>query len=320
MLGYALFAVGVVLLLKGSDYFVDGSSALAKKLGVSSLVIGLTVIAFGTSMPELVVNIIAALNGNGDIAFGSVVGSNISNTLLVLGIVAVITGFKVQKSTVRKEIPFSLLAVAVLLLFTGTSFLDGFSLTHIYRFQGLILILFFAIFLYYLFELALSQKNGGYEKKRKINEYSWNKTLGLIFAGILGLYIGGAWVIEGATAIARAFGMSDYFISLTVIALGTSLPEVVASVRAALKNDVDLAIGGVIGSNIFNIFWVLGVSAVITPIAIPAFAALDLIILFAATILLFLFIVEGRKLEMNRKEGYLLIILYFAYILFLLVR
>jgi K+-dependent Na+/Ca+ exchanger related-protein len=319
MLGYALFALGVVLLLKGADYFIEGSSALAKRLGISSLVIGLTVVAFGTSMPELVVNIIAALNGNGEIAFGSIVGSNISNTLLVLGIIATITGFKVQKSTVRKEIPFSLLAVAVLLVFTSVSFLDGFALTHIYRFQGVLLILFFSIFLYYLFEHIRLGKNGDYELKTDIKDYGLQKAVGLISIGILGLYVGGAWVIEGAISIARAFGMSDYFISLTVIALGTSLPEIVASVKAALKNEVDLAIGGVVGSNIFNIFWVLGVSSIITPIAIPVFAVADLIILFAATILLIFFIAEGRKLEVGRKEGFMLIIFYLAYILFLLL-
>lgn len=319
MLIYILFVIGIFLLLKGADYLVDGASSLAKKFGISTLVIGLTVVAFGTSMPELVVNILASLKGQGDIALGNIIGSSIANILLILGITAIITNIKVQKSTIWKEIPFSFLATLIILLFASVKFLDNLELTHIVRFEGLILLCFFAIFLVYTFGLA---KKGKTEEKKEedseIKKLSSLKVFLYIFGGLVALYLGGKWTVEGAVAISRLLGMSEYFISLTVVAVGTSLPELVTSVIAARKGDSDMAIGNVVGSNIFNVLWILGVSSLITPILIPSFAIVDLVVTLFITLLLFLFVF--RKQKLTRTHGIIFVILYIIYVAYLLTR
>lgn len=320
MLEYILFVVGIFLLIKGADYLVDGSSSLAKKFKVPTLVIGLTIVAFGTSMPELIVNILASLKGNGDIAFGNIVGSNIANILLILGITATIKLLKVQHSTTWKEIPFSLLAAIVLLVFASTMFLDKLAISSILRFEGIILLLFFAIFLYYVIELARRNKSQMKDDKLEIKKLSSLKIFLYILGGLVALYFGGKLVVEGAVALARLFGMSEYFISLTIVAVGTSLPELVTSIIAALKGDSDMAIGNVVGSNIFNIFWILGVSALIAPITIPTFAIIDLLVLLGTTFLLFLFMFIGRKHELERWQGMVFILMYVAYIVHLIMR
>jgi len=320
MLEYLLFVVGIFLLLKGADYLVDGSSSLAKKFKISTLAIGLTIVAFGTSMPELTVNIIAALKGNGDIAFGNIVGSNMANILLILGITAVITNLKVQHSTVWKEIPFSLLAAIVIFVFASAMMLDKLALNSILRFEGIILLLFFAIFLYYVFELTKKNKNQMEDTKLEIKKFSSAKIFLYILGGLIALYIGGKWTVEGAVALARLMGMSEYFISLTIVAVGTSLPELFTSVTAARKGDVDLAVGNIVGSNIFNIFWILGVTAIITPIVIPTFAIIDLSILLGISFLLFLFMFIGKKHELERWQGVVFVLLYVAYIIYLILR
>lgn len=320
MLEYILFVVGIFLLIKGADYLVDGSSSLAKKFKIPTLVIGLTIVAFGTSMPELIVNILASLKGNGDIAFGNIVGSNIANILLILGITATIKLLKVQHSTTWKEIPFSLLAAIVLLVFASTMFLDKLALSSILRFEGIILLLFFAIFLYYVIELARRNKSQMKDDKLEIKKLSSLKIFLYILGGLVALYFGGKLVVEGAVALARLFGMSEYFISLTIVAVGTSLPELVTSIIAALKGDSDMAIGNVVGSNIFNIFWILGVSALIAPITIPTFAIIDLLVLLGTTFLLFLFMFIGRKHELERWQGIVFILMYIAYIVHLIMR
>jgi len=320
MLEYILFVVGIFLLIKGADYLVDGSSSLAKKFKVPTLVIGLTIVAFGTSMPELIVNILASLKGNGDIAFGNIVGSNIANILLILGITATIKLLKVQHSTTWKEIPFSLLAAIVLLVFASTMFLDKLAISSILRFEGIILLLFFAIFLYYVIELARRNKSQMKDDKLEIKKLSSLKIFLYILGGLVALYFGGKLVVEGAVALARLFGMSEYFISLTIVAVGTSLPELVTSIIAALKGDSDMAIGNVVGSNIFNIFWILGVSALIAPITIPTFAIIDLLVLLGTTFLLFLFMFIGRKHELERWQGIVFILMYIAYIVHLIMR
>ena len=316
---YFLLIIGIFFLIQGANYLVDGSSSLAKKMKVPTLIIGLTIVAFGTSMPELVVNIISAANNEGAIAFGNIVGSNIANILLILGITACITNLKVQHSTTWKEIPFSLLAVITLLIFSITYSLDKLSLNSIFRFEGIILLLFFAIFLYYVFELS-KNKTDTKNKKIDIKLLSNTKIVVYIVLGLIGLYLGGKWTVEGAVALARLFGMSEYFISLTIVAIGTSLPELITSIIAALKKDVDLAIGNVVGSNIFNIFWILGLSSVINPIAIPATALFDLLVLLVITLLLFLFIFIGKKHELERWQGFVFVGLYALYIYLLIIR
>lgn len=320
MIQYILFFIGILFLIKGAEYLVDGSSSLAKKFKVPTLVIGLTVVAFGTSMPELVVNVIASLNGNGDIAFGNIVGSNIANILLILGITALITSLKVQRSTTWKEIPFSLLAAIVLFVFASTLTLDSLALKSIFRFEGIVLLLFFMIFLYYVFELTRQNKGQLEDNKLEIKQLSSLRIAVYIIGGLVALYIGGKWTVEGAVSLAKLLGMSEYFISLTIVAVGTSLPELVTSIIAAFKKDVDLAVGNIVGSNIFNIFFVLGVSALIMPITIPLFAIIDLTVLLGVTFLLFIFMFVGKKHQLERWQAIVFILTYAVYIAYLIIR
>jgi len=324
-----LVIVGLVLLVKGADYLVEGSSTLAKKLGVSTLIIGLTIVAFGTSMPELVVNVIAALHGSTDVAFGNIIGSNIANILLVLGVVAIIKPIKVKHSTVWKEIPFALLAVVVLFVLSNYVLIENVNITTLGRVSGLVLLLFFALFIYYAFSMAFSKKeklNRQKEKETNKNkdknsqESNYSKSLLLIILGLLGLYLGGKWVVEGAVYTAMQLGLSEFLISATIIAIGTSLPELVTGVVSARKNDTELAVGNSVGSNIFNIFWILGITAIIAPVAIPIFVNIDIILLGIATFLMFIFLFIGKRHELERWQGYLFVLLYVAYILFIVLR
>jgi cation:H+ antiporter len=330
MIEYILFVIGIALLIKSADYLIEGSSSLAKRFGVSTLVIGLTIVALGTSLPELIVSIIAALNGSGDIVFGNIIGSSMSNTLLILGVMVLITSLKVKSSTTWKEIPFSFLAVLVLFIFAMSSFLNKSGGEFLSRTDGIILLLFFSIFLYYVFELAkkdkeIKKQTKELEIKKQTKELEIKKhsniiILFMIAGGLIGLFLGGKWTVDGAVAIASAFGLSEFLISATIIAVGTSLPELITSIIAALKKNVDLAVGNIIGSNIFNIFWVLGLTAIIRPLKFPEFIAIDLIILLFATFLLFLFMFTSRKHELDRWEGIVFLFIYVSYIVYLIIR
>ena len=315
-----LFLVGIFLLVQGAKYLVEGSSSLAKQLGFSTLIIGLTVVAFGTSMPELVVNIFAAIEGATEVAFGNVIGSNISNILLVLGIVAIITTVKTHYSTTWKEIPFSLLAVIVLLVMANKTAFEKDAVLSITRIDGVLMLLFFGIFVYYAFQLALRTRVRVEEEKLKIPRRNMIIIWLMIIGGMVGLFIGGGLVVDGAIYFAEQLGFSQFLISATVIAIGTSLPELVTSITAALKKDVDLAVGNIVGSNIFNIFWILGVTALIRPVSIPIFIDVDLIFLGIVTLLLFFFLVIGKKHQIGRKTGISFIVLYVMYIIFLVIR
>lgn len=313
----------LAFLIKGADFLVDGASAIAKKYGISSAIIGLTIVAFGTSMPELVVNVFGALEGNSGIAFGNIIGSNIANILLVLGVTGIITTLKVQKITIWKEIPFSLLAVVVLLIFASLSFIDGTESFELLRSWGMILLAFFVIFLYYAYDSVKASKQIDEEDiqiKGPIDSLPVRKASLFILWGLVALYIGGTWTVDGAIVIAKHFGLSDFLISATVIALWTSLPELVTSVVAARKGNVDLAVGNIVGSNIFNIFWILGVTAVITPIDFPAWAHADLFFLLSITLFLFATMFIGRKHELQKRQSFLFVILYIAYITFVIWR
>jgi len=319
MLEYLMLLLGIIVLIKSADFLVDGSSSLAKKIGISSLIIGLTIVSFGTSMPELMVNVIASLTGNGNIAFGNIIGSNMANMLLILGFTALITQLKIQESTIFKEIPFSLLAAVVLLIFSNILILDKVSDNYLTRSDGLILILFFIIFFGYIISTALREKNKN-KKEFEIKNLSNTKSIFYISLGIIGLYLGGQWTIDAAVTIATNFGISEFLIASTIIAIGTSLPELVTSVRAAMKKNVDLAVGNAVGSNIFNIFWILGISAIIKPIPIPEFVTIDIIILVFSTILLFLFIFLGKKYHLTKLEGGIMLIVYLIYLIFIILR
>jgi cation:H+ antiporter len=318
ILTYLLLLVGFVFLIKGAHFLVDGASSIAKRLGVSTLVIGLTIVAFGTSAPELIVNIFASIKGNTDIAIGNILGSNIANILLILGISAVIFPLAVQRGTVWKEIPFSLLAVLVVAVMANDAFFDGGSFSGLTRSDGLVLIAFFTIFLYYTFGISRAQAADAAETP--IRQHSLPRSCFMIGAGLAGLTIGGKWIVDGAVALATGFGVSEAVIGLTIVAVGTSLPELATSAVAAYKRDVDIAVGNIVGSNIFNIFWILGVSAIIAPLPFSSILMRDVLVAITATLLLFIVMFIGKKHTLERWQGAGFIALYVAYIIFLIVQ
>ncbi len=307
-----LLLIGLLLLVKGADWLVDGASVLAKKYKVSDLAIGLTIVAFGTSAPELVVNSIASMGGYPDIVFGNVIGSNNFNLFMILGIAGLITPLAVQSSSVWKEIPFSLLAVIVLFFLVNNFFsTDSPSLSAI---DGSILLVLFVAFLYYVFTQLKSEPETG---EIILKDYSNLKIWGLILAGLAGLVLGGKLVVDNAVAMAQSFGVSEKIIGLTIVAAGTSLPELATSVVASMKKNNDIAIGNIIGSNIFNIFLILGVSSLITPLDYSITFNTDLYILGAGTLFLFLAMFTGKRKRLDRWEAAILLIAYLSYTIYL---
>ena len=311
MLTYSLFIAGFVFLIKGADILVEGASDIARRLKISELVVGLTIVAFGTSAPEMAVNIIASVEGNSGIAFGNIVGSNIANTLLILGAASFIFPIKVQKSTVYREIPFSMLAALVLFLMANDIMIDRQKENFLSRIDGFILLLFFSIFMYYIYTLAQKSKEKENEEEPPGKIY---KSIIYIVLGILGLYYGGDWIVAGAVEIAREFGLSEDIIGLTIVAIGTSLPELATSVTASVKKSSDMAIGNVVGSNIFNIFWVLGLSASIRPLPISEGNNPDILVVLFSSFLLFLFLYFIKQHMMKRWHGSIFLFGYFLYI------
>lgn len=303
---------------------MDGSSSIAKRFGVSTFFIGLTIVAFGTSAPELVVSTLASVKGSAGIALGNIIGSNISNTMLILGVAAIVAPLTVKKATVNKEIPFSLLAIVAVGILVNDFLIDADMPNGLSRIDGLILILFFLIFIYYTFGISrekenIFQKTIG-EMKEEPKDYSVAVAIGMIITGLAGLTLGGQWIVSGAIEFARVFHISEALIGLTIVAIGTSLPELAASAMAAYRGKTDLAVGNVIGSNIFNLFWVLGLSATISPIAFEISLNSDVIILFAITVLLLLLIYIGRRNIVEKREGIILVGLYILYIIYLFIR
>ncbi len=318
MLKLALFIIGFVFLIKAADLLVEGASSLARRFHVSDLVIGLTIVAFGTSTPELFVNIMASLKGNADIATGNILGSNISNILLILGVSSIIYPLSVTSGTVFKEIPFSLLAVVVLGILANDGLIDQSGASLLTRGDGLILISFFIIFLYYSFGIA--KRIDGMEEHVPIEQYGLPKSSLMIVLGLLGLIIGSKWIVDGAVHLATMLGMSQSLIGLTIVAVGTSLPELAASAAAARKKNPDIAVGNVVGSNIFNIFFVLGISAIIKPLPFKAGSNIDIGMVIVASLLLFLSMFTGKRHSLDRWEGIVFLCLYACYIGFLIIR
>lgn len=317
MITYLLFIAGFVCLIKGADFLVDGASSIARRFNVSDLVVGLTIVSFGTSAPELIVNIMASLRGNSAIAIGNVVGSNIANICLVLGLAAIFYPLTVQRSTLTKEIPFSLLATVVLGFVANDVFFDSAGFSVISRIDGIIFMSFFIIFMYYTFTIS---KRVSEDTEKKLIQYTAVKSVILVILGSAGLALGGLWVVDGAVLIARSLGISESFIALTIIAVGTTLPEIAASIAAAIKKNPDIAVGNVIGSNIFNIFFVLGISSIIRPIPFGNINNADILILLVVHLMLFVFMFTGRKNILNRWKGITFLVLYTAYIGFLINR
>jgi len=292
------------MLVKGADWFVDGTSGLARKMGIPQLVVGLTIVAMGTSAPEAAVSVSAALKNNAGIAIGNVVGSNILNILIILGVTAVITSVAIQKSTLKVEIPYMLIITLVLVIMGA---LDG----KISFFEGIILWILFIGYLIYLFLMA---KNGK-EESEEVNKSVWK----LILYTIIGIVIvvwGSNITVDSATKIAEMIGMSERFIGLTIVAFGTSLPELVTSVTAARKGNADIAIGNIVGSNIFNVLFIIGTTALITPVPYASGFIIDGIIAIAAGALLWVSVF--RKLELRRPWGIVMLVAYAAYFVYLL--
>lgn len=316
-MSYLLLLVGFVLLIKGADFFVDGSSSIARLLQVPPILIGLTIVALGTSSPEATVSIIAAMGGNADVAIGNVVGSNIFNITIVVGIAAFLFPLKVQSETIRKEIPFTLLASIVMLVVMSDMALQGFSSNMITRSDGIIFLLFLLIFMYYIIELGLKSRQNavitdGAEKGK------WGKNILITLVGLAAIIFGGDLVVDNATDIAYSLGMSETLVGLTIIAIGTSLPELVTSISAALKKESEIALGNIVGSNIFNILFVLGASSAITPIAVNDKVFTDVWVMIGLTFVLLLFARTG--LRIGKREGLLLALAYVMYLVYVILR
>lgn len=304
MLSLLLLALGFVMLVKGADWFVSGASGIAERFGISQLVIGLTIVAMGTSAPEAAVSIAAALKGNADITIGNIVGSNILNVLIILGISSVIVPLAVSKSTICREIPF-MIAITALLLIQGKDGCVGLL-------DGVILAFFFLLYLGYLFYTSKKDETASEVsvKRQKL----WQSVLGAVL-GLLLIILGSNVSVDAASAIARNLGMSERFIGLTIVALGTSLPELFTSVSAARRGNADIAIGNIVGSNIFNILFVVGLSALITPIPFSAGFYADTVVAAAAGILLLICSARGKKL--SRGHGIVMLFGYFLYFVFI---
>jgi cation:H+ antiporter len=303
-----LIVVGFLLLIKGADWMVDGASALAKKNNISDLAIGLTIVAFGTSAPELVVNIIASYDHHSDIVFGNVIGSNNFNLFVVLGIVGLIFPINVQSTTVWKEIPISFVAVVALFFLTNDFFVQE---SHILsRFDGFLLFVLFCLFLFYVYKQL--KKDIPKTISSNVNQ-SDIKIWGLIGIGLTGLVLGGKLVVTNAIELATVFGISEKIIGLTIVAAGTSLPELVTSVVAAFKKNSDIAIGNIIGSNIFNILLILSLSAFVSPIEFNIEFNKDVYLLGAGTLFLFVAMFTGKKKKLDRWEAGVLLVAFIIY-------
>lgn len=308
LLQILLVVIGFVMLVKGADWFVDGAAGVAERFGIPQLVIGLTIVAMGTSAPEAAVSISAAMKETADITVGNVVGSNILNILIILGVTAAIVSIAVQQSTVKYEIPFMIGITILMLLF-------GISGNKISRLEGVILWVFFILYLAYLYRMTMKQKPEKEEQKEKQNPL---KLILLIVIGLALVVYGSQITVDAATKLAHIMHISDKFIGLTVIAVGTSLPELVTSVSAAKKGKADIAIGNIVGSNIMNILFVVGTTAIITPVPFASSFIIDMIITVAAAVLLLLCVAKQNKL--NRSGGITMLLCYAAYFAYLCVK
>lgn len=314
-MAYILLIIGFILLVKGADYFVDGSSSIAQIFHIPTVIIGLTIVAFGTSAPEAAVSITAALKGQNDIAMGNVIGSNIFNTLVVVGGCAMIKPLHVENSILKKDFPFSILVTVALFILGADVFFYGNIGNVLSRSDGLVLILFFVIFIYSMISSALKSEKKEEEQPPK---YSLGKGILIALIGIVGIIVGGQLVVNSASDIAISFGLSETLVGLTIVAVGTSLPELVTSLVAAKKGDSDIAMGNVVGSNIFNILLVLALSASIHPINVNILCIYDLIILLGISILTYIF--AWTKRSVGRVEGGILVVLYILYMIYIIMR
>ncbi|MCR6105756.1 calcium/sodium antiporter [Salipaludibacillus agaradhaerens] len=317
---YVLLLLGFALLIKGADWFVTGASDLAAFFNVSPMLVGLTIVAFGTGAPEATVSIIAALEGNPGVTIGNVIGSNIINIAGVVGITAIIFPLKAESQTVRKEIPFTVLSSVAILALVGDTSVDHEISNMLSRGDGIILLLFFAIFMYYVFELAMTNRDTQVPVPEKETEttHNWKKSTLYTGIGLGAVILGGYWVVESSTDIALYFGMSETLVGLTVVSIGSSLPEFVTSITAALKKYSDLALGNIVGSCIFNNLFVLGAASIIYPLNIENKIFLDVSFMILLSLVLLVF--SRTKWVISKLEGLVLMISYISYLIYIIYR
>lgn len=315
MLYFLLLLSGFFLLIYGANILVDSASALAKRYNIPNIVIGLTIVAFGTSAPELVVNVFSAVEGNTSLALGNVIGSNIFNVAGILGISAIIYPLTVKSNTTWIEVPLAFLAALLVIIIANDGLIDRSPESIISRTDGIILLLFFIIFLAYNFQLT---RKGDFSEEIQVKNMKAGKAFLLIVAGIALLVAGGRMIVYSAVELATLWGMPERIIGLTIVSVGTSLPELATSVVAARKKNTDIAVGNIVGSNIFNIFFILGLTAVIEPVRFQAAAQVDLLLNLVLGLLLFVFIFTGKGRRLERWEGIIFICIYLLYLAFLI--
>lgn len=315
------FVLGVGLIIGGANYLTEGASTLARRFGVSPLVVGLTIVAFGTSSPELIVSLTSALKGSADISLGNVVGSNLFNVLAIGGVTALVAPISITRGTLKREIPLMLLASFVLSFMVLDRVLDPTATANmITRSEGLTLLAFFLIFLSYTFAIAKGRPGDSHAVSDSPNSYPLWLQLLFIFGGLAALVWGGDLFVSSASSIASALGMSESFIGLTIVAAGTSLPELATSVAAALKKQPEIAVGNIVGSNIFNIFFILGTTATVQPVRAGGIGVLDLVVMTAAALLLYIFALLFGDKVIKRGEGLILLSCYIAYTIYLITQ
>ncbi len=310
---YILLILGFILLIKGADYFVEGSSNLAKALKIPTLIIGLTVVAFGTSAPEAVVSIVASTKGSNEIALSNIIGSNIFNLLAVLGISAIVKGLKANRQIITKDFLFSILATFILIALMFDKFLSGDKLNIITRGEGLVLLSILVLYVYSLI-LTASKEKKLIKEKHKLTP----KDILMLVLGILAVILGGELVVKSSQQIALNLGISETLVGLTIVSIGTSLPELVTSIVAAKKGETDIALGNVIGSNIFNILFVLGISSTLSPILVNSQSLIDVLILLGITIICYILTIYNQRI--GRTKGIIMALTYLIFMIYIIMR
>lgn len=316
LIAIILLIIGFIILIKGSDMFIDGASSVATHFKLSKILIGLTIVAFGTSAPEFAISVQALLEGSGDIVLGNVIGSNIFNTLLILGIASMICPLRVKNNTVKKEIPISMLISTILVVVFCDSFFDTVGINRISRSDGIVMVLFFLVFIYYLISTMRNKVDEDSEEKPM---YNLKKSIVFTIIGITALILGSDLIVESAVVIASKLGVSERIISLTIIAMGTSLPELVTTITAAVKREQDILIGNIVGSNTFNLCLVLGLPvALFGPIQMATFSILDLSMLLVSAFMLFIFASTNYKI--SKREGAFMLLTFVAYYIYIILQ
>jgi cation:H+ antiporter len=317
---YLFLVFGIFLLAKGAKYLVEGISFLAKKLNISTIILSITIVSMGTTLPELTVNIIAAIRGSSEIALGNIIGSGITNMFLIMGLTAVLCPVKISKNSVWKELPLMFFSALILFVLMNLIPSENPGFHVITPLMGVVLLAFFGVFIYYNIRVLKKIKTN----ERKINVKSKEQSKFLIAlmigGGVAAMFIGGKLAVEGAVFIANQLGLREYLISATIIALGTSLPELFTAITAARRKETDIVVGNVFGDNVIYIFWVIGITALISPIIVPSFVNIDMIIMIAATLILLAFMFVGKKREIERWQGFVLLGCYLAYLAFIILR